>query len=136
MDLIIKFLNRTRDKMRKNKIDILLKKFLSFLLEHKEKFYNELAEKYSDDELINEIIYSCALNTIDEYITQSERITIFDLFEENFRIRNFEFNGLTVELTESTLKIINQFECLKSALNDNQKNHIMQEVNNIIASTT
>lgn len=136
MDLIIKFLNRTRDKMRKNKIDIVLKKFLSFLLEHKEKFYNELAKKYYDDELINEIIYSCALNTIDEYITQSERITIFDLFEENFRIRNFEFNGLTVELTESTLKIINQFECLKSALSDNQKNHIMQEVNNIIASTT
>lgn len=136
MNLIKDWINSI---LKKNRVDYTLKRFLSFMLDNKED-YSKVFPEYLKDVEKNELIYNCAMNTIDEYLdrTQSGRdyIDIFELFKENFRITCFENCTLSVKVSDKTLKIIEQFEYLKYPLSKPEKSNIMNEVDKIITSTT
>ena len=54
------------------KLNMTLRNFLSYMLEYKEKFSNKLSKEYSESERYS-FIYSCALNTIDEFLHEHKR---------------------------------------------------------------
>lgn len=134
MNLIKDWMNSI---LKRNKVDYTLKKFLSFMLDNKEN-YSKVFPEYLKDVERNEYIYNCAINTIDEYFDRTQSckasIDIFDLFKENFKIKCFEKCTLSVNVSDKTLKIIEQFEYLKYPLSKPERNNIMNEVDKIITS--
>lgn len=128
------------EKRLTNVLDGTLKNFLSYLLNTRDEFSNELSDTYSQKERY-EFIYSCSLNTIDEYIHNKDytillslsTLSIFNLFKENFRLRMFERILIKTDyISDKTQTIIDEFSCLKESLNGFQKNDIMEN----LASTT
>ena len=120
-----------------------LRNFLSYMLEYKEKFSNKLSKEYSESERYS-FIYSCALNTIDEFLHEHKRTLsviissqqIISLFKENFMLRHFERVEISLSLSEQQKKIIDQFKFLKENLNCQDKNYIIQNVEDILTSTS
>lgn len=137
------FFLKSKVKPKKNSLDNTLNNFLSFLLCNYQKYSNELSSQYSKAERYT-FIYNCAINTIDEYITTkkyqkeiyltTKKITT--LFKENFDLKHFEPNGISEKVSPTTSKIINEFKYLKEELNNTDKNYIMKNVKDILASTT
>ena len=125
------------------KLNITLRNFLSYMLEYKEKFSNKLSKEYSESERYS-FIYSCALNTIDEFLHEHKRTLsviissqqIISLFKENFMLRHFERVEISLSLSEQQKKIIDQFKFLKENLNCQDKNYIIQNVEDILTSTS
>ena len=113
------------------------------MLEYKEKFSNKLSKEYSESERYS-FIYSCALNTIDEFLHEHKRTLsviissqqIISLFKENFMLRHFERVEISLSLSEQQKKIIDQFKFLKENLNCQDKNYIIQNVEDILTSTS
>ena len=124
------------------KLNMTLRNFLSYMLEYKEKFSNKLSKEYSESERYS-FIYSCALNTIDEFLHEHKRTLsviissqqIISLFKENFMLRHFERVEISLSLSEQQKKIIDQFKFLKENLNCQDKNYIIQNVEDILTST-
>ncbi len=131
-----------KSKSRVNNLDNTLRNFLSFMLSNYQKYSDKLSSEYSKKERYN-FIYNCALNTIDEYIANKRyqkklsftTKNITDLFKENFILRQFERNDISVDISPETSKIIDEFKYLKEELSNTDKNYIMKNVNDIIAST-
>ena len=125
------------------KLNMTLRNFLSYMLEYKEKFSNKLSKEYSESERYS-FIYSCALNTIDEFLHEHKRTLsviissqqIISLFKENFMLRHFERVEISLSLSEPQKKIIDQFKFLKENLNCQDKNYIIQNVEDILTSTS
>ena len=125
------------------KLNMTLRNFLSYMLEYKEKFSNKLSKEYSESERYS-FIYSCALNTIDEFLHEHKRTLsviissqqIISLFKENFMLRHFEWVEISLSLSEQQKKIIDQFKFLKENLNCQDKNYIIQNVEDILTSTS
>ena len=125
------------------KLNMTLRNFLSYMLEYKEKFSNKLSKEYSESERYS-FIYSCALNTIDEFLHEHKRTLsviissqqIISLFKENFMLRHFERVEIALSLSEQQKKIIDQFKFLKENLNCQDKNYIIQNVEDILTSTS
>lgn len=125
------------------KLNMTLRNFLSYMLEYKEKFSNKLSKEYSESERFS-FIYSCALNTIDEFLHEHKRTLsviissqqIISLFKENFMLRHFERVEISLSLSEQQKKIIDQFKFLKENLNCQDKNYIIQNVEDILTSTS
>ncbi len=125
------------------KLNMTLRNFLSYMLEYKEKFSNKLSKEYSESERYS-FIYSCALNTIDEFLHEHKRTLsviissqqIISLFKENFMLRHFERVEISLSLSEQQKKIIDQFKFLKENLNCQDKNYIIQNVEDILTSTS
>lgn len=125
------------------KLNMTLRNFLSYMLEYKEKFSNKLSKEYSESERYY-FIYSCALNTIDEFLHEHKRTLsviissqqIISLFKENFMLRHFERVEISLSLSEQQKKIIDQFKFLKENLNCQDKNYIIQNVEDILTSTS
>ena len=125
------------------KLNMTLRNFLSYMLEYKEKFSNKLSKEYSESERYS-FIYSCALNTIDEFLHEHKRTLsviissqqIISLFKENFMLRHFERVEISLSLSEQQKKIIDQFKFLKENLNCQDKNYIIQNVEEILTSTS
>ena len=125
------------------KLNMTLRNFLSYMLEYKEKFSNKLSKEYSESERYS-FIYSCALNTIDEFLHEHKRTLsviissqqIISLFKENFMLRQFERVEISLSLSEQQKKIIDQFKFLKENLNCQDKNYIIQNVEDILTSTS
>ena len=125
------------------KLNMTLRNFLSYMLEFKEKFSNKLSKEYSESERYS-FIYSCALNTIDEFLHEHKRTLsviissqqIISLFKENFMLRHFERVEISLSLSEQQKKIIDQFKFLKENLNCQDKNYIIQNVEDILTSTS
>ena len=125
------------------KLNMTLRNFLSYMLEYKEKFSNKLSKEYSESERYS-FIYSCALNTIDEFLHEHKRTLsviissqqIISLFKENFMLRHFEREEISLSLSEQQKKIIDQFKFLKENLNCQDKNYIIQNVEDILTSTS
>ena len=125
------------------KLTMTLRNFLSYMLEYKDKFSNKLSKEYSESERYS-FIYSCALNTIDEFLHEHKRTLsviissqqIISLFKENFMLRHFERVEISLSLSEQQKKIIDQFKFLKENLNCQDKNYIIQNVEDILTSTS
>ena len=125
------------------KLNMTLRNFLSYMLEYKEKFSNKLSKEYSESERYS-FIYSCALNTIDEFLHEHKRTLsviissqqIISLFKENFMLRHFERVEISLSLSEQQKKIIDQFKFLKENLNCQDKNYIIQNVEDILTGTS
>lgn len=134
---------KSKTKQKNSNLDNTLNNFLSFLLCNYQKYSDELASQYSKSERYT-FIYNCAINTIDEYITTKRHQkklhlttkNITTLFKENFNLKHFEPNGLSVKVSPKTSKIINEFKYIKEELNNTDKNYIMKNVKDILASTT
>lgn len=128
-------------KKRKSNLDSTLRNFLSYLLEKRDSYVLELSHEYSLEERYD-FIYNCALNTIDEYINSYKNYnqlfistkSLIRLFKENFMLRQFERNDISVNISKKTESIIKEFGYLKSSLSNSDKNYIIQNVNDIIAS--
>ena len=125
------------------KLNMTLRNFLSYMLEYKEKFSDKLSKEYSESERYS-FIYSCALNTIDEYLHEHKRTLsviissqqIISLFKENFMLRHFERVDISLSLSEQQKKIIEQFKFLKENLNCQDKNYVIKNVEDILTSTS
>lgn len=125
------------------KLNMTLRNFLSYMLEYKEKFSNKLSKEYSESERYS-FIYSCALNTIDEFLHEHKRTLsviissqqIISLFKENFMLRHFERVDISLSLSEKQRKIIDQFKFLKENLNCQDKNYVIKNVEDILTSTS
>ena len=125
------------------KLNMTLRNFLSYMLEYKEKFSNKLSKEYTESERYS-FIYSCALNTIDEYLLEHKRTLsviissqqIISLFKENFMLRHFERVDISLSLSEQQKKIIEQFKFLKENLNCQDKNYVIKNVEDILTSTS
>ncbi|MGN1012858.1 MAG: hypothetical protein ACI4ON_03400 [Clostridia bacterium] len=131
-----------KKKIKKNALNDTLRNFLSYMLYNRDEYVKELSQEYSEKERY-EFIYNCVLNTIDEYIHTHKSYNslfvssgkIIRLFKENFMLRQFERNSLSVDIPDSTKEIIKEFSYLKETLNNIDKNYIIANVNEIIAST-
>jgi hypothetical protein len=131
-----------KSKKQVNTLDATLRNFLSYMLSTRGKYLEELSHDYSEKERY-EFIYNCVLNTIDEYIFKhrysiSSNIStksLIRLFDENFMLRQFERNDISKDVSIKTQEIIRLFSFLKEPLNDEDKNNIMAEVNEIMTST-
>lgn len=131
-----------KKKIKKNALNDTLRNFLSYMLYNRDEYVKELSQEYSEKERY-EFIYNCVLNTIDEYIHTHKNYNslfvssgkIIRLFKENFMLRQFERNSLSVDIPDSTKEIIKEFSYLKETLNNIDKNYIIANVNEIIAST-
>lgn len=125
------------------KLNMTLRNFLSYMLEYKEKFSNKLSKEYSESERYS-FIYSCALNTIDEFLHEHKRTLsviissqqIISLFKENFMLRHFERVEISLSLSEQQKKIIDQFKFLKENLDSKDKNYVIKNVEDILTSTS
>lgn len=125
------------------KLNMTLRNFLSYMLEYKEKFSNKLSKEYSESERYS-FIYSCALNTIDEFLHEHKRTLsviissqqIISLFKENFMLRHFERVEISLSLSEQQKKIIDQFKFLKENLDSQDKNYVIKNVEDILTSTS
>ena len=125
------------------KLNMTLRNFLSYMLEYKEKFSDKLSKEYSESERYS-FIYSCALNTIDEYLHEHKRTLsviissqqIISLFKENFMLRHFERVDISLSLSEQQKKIIEQFKFLKENLNCQDTNYVIKNVEDILTSTS
>ena len=131
-------------KNNSKKIDITLRNFLGYLLCTKDDFANELSKEYSIEER-NIFIYNCAINTIFEYmqthntylLPKLASLDIQKLFKTNFILRIFQEESYDeTQIENSTKEIIKEFKCLKENLNDNQKNELLDKVNEIVTSAT
>ena len=59
------------------------------------------------------------------------------LFKTNFILRIFQEESYDeTQIENSTKEIIQEFKCLKENLNDNQKNELLDKVNEIVTSAT
>lgn len=129
-------------KKKGSSLNSTLRNFLSYMLDNREKYAQELSYEYSERERY-EFIYNCTLNTIDEYIHNHKDSnplfitsrSLISLFKENFMLRQFERNNISVEISQKTRQIIKEFSYLKEDLNNLDKNYIMANVNQIITST-
>lgn len=133
-----------KNKSDAKKIDITLRNFLSFLLYQKEEFLNKLSKEYSIEER-SSFLYNCAINTIFEYmqthntylLPKLASLDIQKLFKTNFILRIFQEESYDeTQIENSTKEIIKEFKCLKENLNDNQKNELLDKVNEIVTSAT
>ena len=124
------------------RIDITLRNFLAYLLYKKDEYVNKLSKEYSINER-SEFLYNCARNTFIEYIYTHKRSTfprlasmeIEKLFKENFLLRQFHNEEYdTSNISESTKKILKEFECIKKPLTGKEKNIVIEKVDNILAS--
>lgn len=131
-----------KKKENTKKIDFTLRNFLAYLLYQKEEYVNKLSKEYSIDER-STFIYNCAINTAIEYITTHNtymfpKLASMDmqkLFNENFMLRIFEKEDYdTDKISNSTKKILKEFESLKEPLTGSEKNEIITKVNEILAS--
>ncbi len=135
---MINFIKKNNEKT----IDIVLRNFLAYLLYQKDECVDKLSNEYSINER-STFIYNCAINTAIEYISNYKRcifsklasMEIEKLFRENFMLRIFEpENYDAYEISNSTKKILKEFEALKEPLTGKEKNFVMEKVNNILTS--
>lgn len=133
-----------KNKSDAKKIDITLRNFLSFLLYQKEEFLNKISKEYSIEER-SSFLYNCAINTIFEYmqthntylLPKLASLDMQKLFKTNFILRIFQEESYDeTQIENSTKEIIQEFKCLKENLNDNQKNELLDKVNEIVTSAT
>lgn len=126
----------TIEKRLKNTLNYTINNFLSFLLKSRDEFSKMLCENYTKKEKY-EFIYNCALNTIDEYISEDKctlsldlsTLSIINLFKENFRLEMFEkIKANNKYVPKSTKNLICEFSCIKENLSNVEKNNIMRKL--------
>lgn len=132
--------NRKLKKVRN--LNITLRNFLSYMLDNVDNFSNELSKEYSESER-RDFVYNCTVNTISEFLNNGKiyiipkiaTVRIQQLFQENFKLRQFYTPEQILCVSKLTKNIIMMFESLRLPLDNKDKNDVMAQTNKLIAST-
>lgn len=132
--------NRKLKKVRN--LNITLRNFLSYMLDNVDNFSNELSKEYSESER-RDFVYNCTVNTISEFLNNRKTyiipkiatVRIQQLFQENFKLRQFYTPEQILCVSKLTKNIIMMFESLRLPLDNKDKNDVMAQTNKLIAST-
>ncbi len=132
--------NRKLKKVRN--LNITLRNFLSYMLDNVDNFSNELSKEYSESER-RDFVYNCTVNTISEFLNNGKTyiipkiatVRIQQLFQENFKLRQFYTPEQILYVSKLTKNIIMMFESLRLPLDNKDKNDVMAQTNKLIAST-
>ncbi len=126
--------------------NVTLRNFLNWLLYNKENKKNFKAQiknnDYSSKEK-NMFLYNCAIITINDFFTfeqyykkpKEATIAISKLYEQNFKLLQFDNVEVADEVPNNSKKIIEQFGNLKRDLTSKEKNYVMKETHKLLTST-